>query len=213
MPRNTLVIMSDEHSRKVMGCYGNAQASTPHLDALADRGTVFENAYCNSPICVPSRASLHTGLYPHQIRYWDNAMPYDGRISSWGHALQRHGKAVTSIGKLHFQDSDVDTGFDEQIMPLHVKDGIGDPSTLLRKNPPLRPGTRQMAAMAGKGETPYWQYDEAVATFSAECTSTVPRSVRCRHPASAQDAIPVHPRKRGHGGHAQTAGLQRPLSG
>lgn len=168
MPRNTLVIMSDEHSRKVMGCYGNAQAHTPHLDALAERGAVFENAYCNSPICVPSRASLHTGLYPHQIHYWDNAMPYDGRISSWGHALQRHGKAVTSIGKLHFQDSHVDTGFDEQIMPLHVKDGIGDPSTLLRKNPPLRPGTRQMAAMAGKGETPYWQYDEAVAAATEQ---------------------------------------------
>ncbi|MGQ7843285.1 sulfatase-like hydrolase/transferase [Granulosicoccus sp. 3-233] len=163
MPHNTLIIMSDEHSRKVMGCYGNSLAHTPHLDALAERGTVFENAYCNSPICVPSRASLHTGLYPHQIRYWDNAMPYDGRVSSWGHALQRQGKAVTSIGKLHFRDSDADTGFDEQILPLHVKDGIGDPSTLLRRNPPERPGTRQLAAMTGKGETPYWQYDEAVA--------------------------------------------------
>lgn len=168
MPRNTLIIMSDEHSRKILGAYGNALAHTPHLDGLAARGTVFENAYCNSPICVPSRASLHTGLYPHQIRYWDNAMPYDGRVSSWGHALQRKGKAVSSIGKLHFSDSDADTGFDEQIVPLHVKDGIGDPSTLLRKDPPKRPGTRQMAAMAGKGETPYWQYDEAVASATEQ---------------------------------------------
>ena len=77
--RNTLVIMSDEHSRKIVGAYGNEHVVTPNLDALASRGTLFESAYCNSPICVPSRASLHTGLYPHQIRKWDNAMPYDGK--------------------------------------------------------------------------------------------------------------------------------------
>ncbi len=161
--RNTLVIMSDEHSRKVMGAYGNARVRTPHLDTLAARGTLFQNAYCNSPICVPSRASLHTGLYPHQIRYWDNAMPYDGRVPSWGHALQAAGRPVTSIGKLHFRDAECATGFDEQIAPLHVKDGLGDPSTLLRRDPPARPGTRQLSAMTGRGETPYWDYDREVA--------------------------------------------------
>lgn len=171
MPRNTLVIMSDEHSRKVLGAYGNERAHTPNMDRLAERGTVFENAYCNSPICVPSRASLHTGLYPHQIAYWDNATPYEGRISSWGHELQKNGRAVSSIGKLHFQDCQADTGFDEQLLPLHVKDGIGDPSTLLRHNPPPRPGTRQMAGMTGRGVTPYWGYDKAVACASEDWLS------------------------------------------
>lgn len=127
MPRNTLVIMSDEHSRKMMGAYGNPLVQTPNLDRLAERGTLFENAYCNSPICVPSRASLHTGKYPHQVRYWDNAMPYDGKVRSWGHDLQEAGRPVVSIGKLHFRDADCDTGFDRQIEPLHVKDGVGDP--------------------------------------------------------------------------------------
>jgi choline-sulfatase len=161
--RNTLVIMSDEHSRKMLGAYGNSYVKTPHMDALARQGTLFDNAYCNSPICVPSRASLHTGLYPHQIRYWDNAMPYDGQVPSWGDALQTAGKLVVSIGKLHFRDAKCKTGFDRQIEPLHVKDGIGDPSTLLRRNPPPRPGTRQLSAMAGKGVTPYWEYDCRVA--------------------------------------------------
>ncbi|MBD3625528.1 MAG: sulfatase-like hydrolase/transferase [Rhodobacteraceae bacterium] len=174
MARNTLVIMSDEHSRKVLGAYGNAQAITPNLDALAARGTLFTDAYCNSPICVPSRASLHTGLYPHQIGYWDNAMPYDGRVESWGHALQTAGKPVVSIGKLHFRDAECDTGFDAQILPLHVKDGIGDPTTLLRRDPPKRPGTRQMAATTGQGVTPYWDYDCSVAK-AAEDWLTEPR--------------------------------------
>jgi choline-sulfatase len=160
--KNTLIIMSDEHSRKVMGAYGNKQVLTPNLDGLAARGTLFENAYCNCPICVPSRASLHTGRYPHEIGYWDNAMPYDGRVESWGHVLQKAGKPVTSIGKLHFRDSLSPTGFDEQILPLHVKDGVGDPTSLLRRNPPRRPGTKQMSAKAGQGETPYWAYDRKV---------------------------------------------------
>ncbi len=160
---NTLILMSDEHSRKVMGAYGNAQVHTPHLDALAARGTLFETAYCNSPICVPSRASLHTGRYPHQVGYWDNAMPYDGRVPTWGHDLQAAGRASVSIGKLHFRDEECDAGFDRQIVPLHVKDGIGDPSTLLRRDPPPRPGTRQMSAMTGKGVSPYWDYDCRVA--------------------------------------------------
>ncbi len=162
--RNTLVIMSDEHSRKIVGAYGNEHVVTPNLDALASRGTLFESAYCNSPICVPSRASLHTGLYPHQIRKWDNAMPYDGKPKGWGHSLQEANVPVVSIGKLHFRDSASDTGFDEQILPLHVKDGIGDPTTLLRHDPPPRPGTKQLSAMAGKGETPYWEYDFNVAS-------------------------------------------------
>lgn len=171
---NTLVIMSDEHSRKMMGAYGNPQALTPNLDALAARGTLFPTAYCNSPICVPSRASLHTGLYPHQIGYWDNAMPYDGRVRSWGHDLQDAGRPVVSIGKLHFRDGECDTGFDRQIEPLHVKDGIGDPSTLLRRDPPARPGTRKLSQMTGQGVTPYWDYDCAVADAAADWLGAQP---------------------------------------
>ena len=83
---NVLFIMSDEHSREIAGCYGNPFVGTPNLDALAARGVVFENAYCNSPICVPSRASLATGEYVHRTGYWDSAAPYDGRVLSWSSA-------------------------------------------------------------------------------------------------------------------------------
>ena len=62
---NQLIIMTDEHTRKVLGCYGNSIVQTPNLDRLARIGTVFSNAYCNVPICVPSRASFATGQYAH----------------------------------------------------------------------------------------------------------------------------------------------------
>jgi choline-sulfatase len=60
---NVLFIMSDEHSSKVLGAYGNSIIRTPNMDRLAEEGTLFENAYCNCPICVPSRASFATGRH------------------------------------------------------------------------------------------------------------------------------------------------------
>ena len=135
-PRNLLFIMSDEHNRRVLGCHGHPMIRTPNLDRLAARGVRFTDAYCNSPICVPSRASFATGRWVHQVRFWDNAIPYDGSIPSWGHRLQQAGHHATSIGKLHFRSADDRNGFDEEIMPLHVVDGVGDLLGLLRDDLP-----------------------------------------------------------------------------
>ena len=59
-PTNLLILMDDEHNKKFFGCYGHPQAKTPNLDRLANEGVLFSNAYTNSPICVPARASLAT---------------------------------------------------------------------------------------------------------------------------------------------------------
>ena len=83
-PRNLLVIMADEHNPKMLGCAGHPLVQMPNLDALAARGTRFDRAYTNSPICVPARASFATGRYFHDIGYWDNAIAYDGRVKDWG---------------------------------------------------------------------------------------------------------------------------------
>ena len=69
---NILVIMSDEHNAQVLGCAGNSIIHTPNLDALAAKGTVFENAYCNSPLCVPSRLSFTSGKYVSRVGAWNN---------------------------------------------------------------------------------------------------------------------------------------------
>jgi len=161
-PSNILFIMSDEHSRRVLGCYGHPMVRTPNLDTLADRGVRFTDAYCNSPICVPSRASFATGRYVNDIRFWDNGIPYDGTVPSWGHRLRAAGHAAVSIGKLHFRSSDDDNGFTEEIMPLHVVEGIGDLSGMIRKDMPPREVSLLMAEEAGPGDSDYQQYDEAI---------------------------------------------------
>src|SRR5688500_4395506 len=101
-PANLGFILSDEHNTRVLGSYGHSMIKTPQLDGLAARGTRFANAYTNCPICVPARAAFATGQFVHKIRYWDNAIAYDGRVPSWGHRLRAQGNRVTSIGKLNY---------------------------------------------------------------------------------------------------------------
>ena len=160
---NVLLILSDEHSREITGCYGNALVRTPNLDALAARGVVFENAYCNSPICVPSRASLATGDYVHRTGYWDSAAAYDGRVPSWHHRVRAAGHDVVSIDKLHFRSADDDNGFSAVHHPIYVVDGIGDTHGLLRTSRRVREVARELAAEAGRGASPYTYFDATVA--------------------------------------------------
>ncbi len=160
--RNVVFIMSDEHSRRVLGSYGNSVVRSPNLDALAGGGTLFENAYCNCPICVPSRASFATGRYVHAIGYWDNAFPYRGTPASWGHRLHDTGHRCDSIGKLHYRGSEDPNGFDNEILPLHVLKGEGDVQGMLRRPPPARDSTGQLAGDAGAGDSTYLQYDRNI---------------------------------------------------
>lgn len=161
-PKNLLVIMSDEHSPKALGCYGSEIVQTPHLDKLAARGTRFEHAYCASPVCIPARASFAVGKYIHQIGYWDNADAYDGAVPSWHHKLRERDHEVVSIGKLHFRKSDEDHGFSQEIIPMHIIEGKGDLMGLVRSELPVRKGAYKMAHYAGPGESQYTFYDREI---------------------------------------------------
>lgn len=161
-PQNLIVIMSDEHNPKIMGCAGHPIISTPNLDALAARGTRFTSAYTTSPVCVPARAAFALGKYIHQIGFWDNADAYDGSLPSWHHVLRESGHEVVSIGKLHFNKSGEDHGFSEEQIPMHILDGKGDLLGLVRDDIPRRGGAKKMAAMAGPGESTYTLYDRDI---------------------------------------------------
>ncbi len=167
-PSNLLFIMSDQHSRKVAGCYGNPFVKTPVLGRLAAAGTLFENAYSPSPICVPARAGLATGRQVHETRCWDNASPYTGQVPSWGHRLQAQGIRVESIGKLHYRNEQDNTGFDRQIIPLHVVNGIGDVMGSVRDPMPVRRKARELVNKIGAGESGYTRYDRQIAEHACE---------------------------------------------
>ncbi|MEC7765005.1 MAG: sulfatase-like hydrolase/transferase [Pseudomonadota bacterium] len=160
---NVLVIMSDEHQARAMGCAGHDQIRTPNLDALAARGTLFENAYTPCPICVPARASFATGRYVHETRLWDNAMPYAGQMPGWGHALQNADVPVESIGKLHYRAQEDPAGFDVEHIPMMVANGVGMVWGSIRREGERVAGTgRMLGEYIGPGESKYTEYDRSV---------------------------------------------------
>ena len=168
MPKlNVLFLFSDEHRRNALGCYGHALVKTPHLDRLAARGTRFTHGYTASPICVPARASLATGEYVHKTRCWSNAQAYQGEPTSWGHRLQSQGHRVDAIGKLHYRGKEYDNGFDHEILPLHIRSGVGWIKGLLRDHEAVL-DCSSYAAEIGPGNDSYTEYDLDVTRQACE---------------------------------------------
>lgn len=159
---NLLILCSDEHTPRAMGCAGHAIVKTPNLDHLAARGTRFTSAYTPSPICVPGRASLATGRHVHATGCWSSAEPYDGVMPGWGHRLIAEGHQVVSIGKLHYRETSDANGFDPEILPMHVLNGVGWATALLRHQREPDKDAWAYAAELGPGETSYTTYDRAV---------------------------------------------------
>ena len=119
---NILLIMSDEHAPMYSGTYGHPLVQTPNMDQLAEQGFVFTNAYCNSPLCGPSRMSFMTGRYVHQIGTWDNASPLASDQVTWAHRLGAIGYDVVLSGKQHFCGPDQLHGFRQQLArDLHAE--------------------------------------------------------------------------------------------
>ena len=161
-PTNLLFVFSDQHTRRALGCMGHPVVRTPHMDALAERGVLFRNGYCNGPICVPSRASLATGRYVFDIGKWDNCKPYFGEEPSWGHRLADAGRRAVSIGKLHYRREGDPAGFDPEIMPMHIIDGVGMLFTICRDPMPVSKMFPSLVHASGEGDSTYTSYDRDI---------------------------------------------------
>ncbi len=102
-------------SAQVLSVYGHPMVRTPNIDRLAERGTVFENAYCNFPLCVPSRASMLAGRHANAIGVWDNATEMPASIPTLAHGLRGCGYFTVLSGKMHFIGPDQLHGFNERV--------------------------------------------------------------------------------------------------
>jgi len=112
---NLLVIMSDQHAARWCGYTGDPTVKTPHLDRLAEGGVIFDHAYCNSPLCVPSRMSFLTGRQVQHIGIWDNNTILRSERETFAHLLDRTGYDVVLNGKMHFRGLDKLHGFRAQL--------------------------------------------------------------------------------------------------
>ena len=107
--------MADQLSASALPFYGHPVVQAPHLSALAEEGVVFDNAYCNSPLCCPSRASMLTGQLPSKNGAYDNAGLLAADTPTFVHYLRRAGYATSLAGKMHFVGPDQLHGYEERL--------------------------------------------------------------------------------------------------
>jgi len=104
---NILLITTDQQRFDTLGCFGAAQVRTPNLDRLAERGTRFTAAYCQNPVCIPSRACIQTGRYTHQhgVTYMETVIDRTPGLPEWEKTfmerLQWGGYRTAAFGKIH----------------------------------------------------------------------------------------------------------------
>ena len=111
---NVLILMSDQHKRSCMGVAGDTVAVTPNLDRLAQQSIRFTDAYCFNPVCAPSRASIMTGLYSHNLGSRGNSKPFSPKHKTIAHHFSRAGYLTALVGKMHFVDAQTH-GFEYQL--------------------------------------------------------------------------------------------------
>ena len=160
--RNLLFIFSDQHAPRVTGCYGDPHVQTPALDRLAARGVRFENVYCPSPICVPSRMAMLTARHPSRQDCWTNDDPLASDMPTWLHALGAAGHRPELIGRLHAIGPDQLHGYAHREVGDHSPNWPGVPAhdmgVLAEANNP----TPQSLAACGAGQSAYELKDRDV---------------------------------------------------
>ncbi|MBK8160588.1 MAG: choline-sulfatase [Rhodospirillaceae bacterium] len=112
---NILFVMFDQMAALSLPGYGHKLVKTPHLDALAARGTLFENAYCAAPLCSPSRFGMLTGHLPSRIGAFDNASELPSSVPTFLHLLRRAGYRTCLSGKMDFTGADQLHGYEERL--------------------------------------------------------------------------------------------------
>jgi len=114
-PRNLLLIMVDQLGAGWLPAYGHPVVEAPNISRLARTGVVFESAYCPSPLCAPSRASLLTGRLPSRTGVFDNGAEMRASLPTIAHRLRAAGYATCLAGKMHFVGPDQLHGFEERL--------------------------------------------------------------------------------------------------
>ncbi|WP_191602637.1 choline-sulfatase [Marinomonas algicola] len=112
---NILFLMADQMAASALSFYGHKLVKTPNLDALAEESVIFDSAYCNSPLCAPSRYVLMTGQLPAKIGAFDNAADFPADIPTFAHYLRKQNYQTALSGKMHFCGPEQLHGFEDRL--------------------------------------------------------------------------------------------------
>jgi choline-sulfatase len=166
---NVLLIMADQLAASWLPAYGHDVVQAPNLTALAEGSTVYDAAYCPSPLCAPSRSALLAGRLPSRIGVYDNAAEMPASVPTLAHALRAGGYATALSGKMHFVGPDQLHGFEERLTPdVYPADLDWTPDWRRPLSHPL-PWYHTMESVLTPGVTPasmQQDYDDEVAFYA-----------------------------------------------
>jgi choline-sulfatase len=169
--------MSDEHAPMFSSAYGHPFVQTPNMDRLARQGTTFDAAYCNAPLCVPSRLSFMTGQFVSHCEGWDNAKPLPSDVMTWPYYLRSLGYDSLLSGKMHLVGPDKLHGFSKQLAFDPHGGGTADDETARRlglsqrslhpihlwnEGVPTSEDPWPSVKQAGSGRSPMIESDDAI---------------------------------------------------
>ncbi len=109
------MLMADQLAASALPFLGTSPAKVPHLAQLVAQGVLFRSAYCNSPLCAPSRFSMLSGQLPSRIGAYDNACELSATTPTVAHYLRAGGYRTILSGKMHFVGPDQLHGFEERL--------------------------------------------------------------------------------------------------
>ncbi len=119
--KNILFILTDQLNYKYLSCYGNDIVRTPNIERLAKHGMVFDNMYCTSPVCIPARATLTTGLTPAEVGAAGNYFELRRDRRTMPEYLKTAGYKTAVMGKLHWRPYEWEySHYDEVIDEAHL---------------------------------------------------------------------------------------------
>ncbi|MGL4736292.1 MAG: sulfatase family protein [Cellulosilyticaceae bacterium] len=111
MKKNIVVILCDQLRPDFLSLYGGHLVDTPHIDALATMGVVFDQAITQSPVCAPARACMMTGKYVSSHEVWTNDVPFREGLKYLPERMNDAGYHTCAFGKLHHFPADDPKGF------------------------------------------------------------------------------------------------------
>jgi len=175
---NILLIMADQLAVSSLPFYGHPLVKAPHLSRLAQNGVVFDSAYCNFPICAPSRFSMLSGRLPHSIAAYDNASEFPASMPTMAHYLRHAGYRTILCGKMHFIGPDQLHGYEERLTTdIYPADFAWTPDWL--KGPGYRPTGVSMRLVLEAGpcvRSMQIDFDDEVEYKGAQCLYDLARA-------------------------------------